>query len=132
MKKAAKKLYLNNLDILKRWANENILGIFIFNLVLISLLLLRSAGYFAPFFEININLIVMVSLILLIFLLKFKSNGVFILTGLFWLFAAFLRVAGVNIWAERTAVYAYEALVVGVGTMIVEVIFNKSEYAYGI
>jgi len=37
-----------------------------------------------------------------------------------------LRVAGVNIWAERTAVYAYEALVVGVGTMIVEVIFNKS------
>ncbi len=116
----------------KNWSQKNILGLFIFNILLILLLLLRSAGYFSPFLELDINAIVFISLILAVILLKVRNKVIFIISILFWIFAAFLRIVEVNVWAERTAIYAYESLFVGViimiGESIIEYIKKNDKY----
>lgn len=109
---------------LENWSKGNILGLFIFNMILILLLLLRSAGYFSPFLEMDINTIVFASLMLAIILLKIRNKIIFIIAIFFWVFAAFLRIIEINVWAERTAIYAYESLFVGVIAMIIESILE--------
>ena len=98
----------------------------VFNLVIILLFLLRSAGYFDPYFLISVNLIVTVALILAIPLLGANSRTMFVASLVFWLFVGFLRVLNLDVWAERTAVYTYEALVIGVVLLIYEEIKNKN------
>lgn len=122
-------IYLGNLTKLKAWAYENILGLFIYNLSLILLLLLRSAGYFTPFFPLDVNIVFFISLILAVLLLKIRSKTVFGIAISFWLFAAFLRIVKVYFWAERSAIYAFEALMVGLIILILEELFSnfKSE-----
>lgn len=107
-----KKRLDNNSD-LQDWILKHYLQLAIFNGILVLLVLLRSAGYFEPYLPITINLIYIVSLILSIFLLGMKSKGAYILALGFWFSAAILRIINIEVWAERAAVYSYEALVIG-------------------
>ncbi len=112
--------YINKIQELEGIVGKRLLGLFIFNIILMVLILMRSAEYFAPFFLISINFIVFVCIILSVPLLGIRSKGIFSIALLFWLFAAFLRVLNIEVWAERTAVYAYQAIVVGVILFIFE------------
>lgn len=111
---------------LQQWSNSHIFRMLIFNTVLVFLVLMRSAGYFLPFFGISVNFIVMSMLILSIFLLGAKSKSMFLIAFLFWLFAGLMKVLKIDIWAERTAIYTFEALVVGLILIFFEN-FKKDE-----
>lgn len=107
-----KKRYFNVLSLLQDWSQERILNLFIFNVVLTMLLLLRSAGYFDPYLPLTINLIILLCLAMSVFLLGLRHKALFIITLLLWLFAAFLTLIGINIWAERAAIYSFEAFTI--------------------
>ncbi|MFA6073866.1 MAG: hypothetical protein WC758_07165 [Candidatus Woesearchaeota archaeon] len=108
------KLFVKQKILIKKWAEENIAGLFLFNLIILLLVLLRFAGYFSPFLTININLIYLVSLILSVVLLKATSKMMFIVALSFWILATFLKCVKVDIWADRTIEYFFQALVVGI------------------
>lgn len=117
-------MYLTNLNNnFKFWTESHYFKIALFNIILILLLLLRSAGYFEPYFLLSINTIVFISMLLSIILLDSNSKSMFITAGIFWLITAIFRVAEINVWAERAALYSYQALVIGILLMILE---NKS------
>jgi|SRR3989344_4025150 len=99
---------------MKAWATQHFFNIFVFHGIVIIMFLLRSAGYFHPFLPISINLIVLTSLVLSIFILGARSRAMFLIALAFWLFAGFIRVVQIEVWAERTAIYAFESLVLGV------------------
>lgn len=107
-------------NIMKDWLEVRYQKIAIFNIVLVMLVLLRSAGYFEPFFIISINFIVFFSLILSVILLSLDSKFMFFMALMFWIFAAFIKISGIDIWAERAAIYAYQALVIGALLFIFE------------
>lgn len=107
------------------WVIRHYLQIAIFNIVIVLLFLLRSAGYFDPYFLISINLIAFVGFLLLVFLLGAGSREMFVFFLLFWVFASVLRLMNIEIWAERTTVYAYQALLIGVFLLIIESVFSK-------
>lgn len=105
---------------LHTWAQDRISGLFLFNIILGTLLLLHSAGYFAPFFLLTINLIAIISLLISVILLRVNSQVIFSIAILFWVFTALLKIFQLDIWAERSAIYAFESLAVGVGLLIIE------------
>ena len=105
---------------LRAWVSLHYFNLAIFNLILIILVLLRSAGYFQPYLPITIHTIIFITILLLIFLLGVNSKFLSLLTVLLWVFAAFLKMVGVDVWAERTTIYAYEALVVSILLLISE------------
>lgn len=96
------------------------LGFFLFNIIMMLLLLLYTAGYFNPYFPLTVNFIVLVGIILSVILLNVQSKTIFLLALLFWVFAAFLKVLHIDVWAERTAVYTFESMVVGLVVFIIE------------
>lgn len=100
------------LNFLQEWSQKRVLNLFIFNAVLMMLLLLRSAGYFAPYLPLTINFIILICLIMAVFLLGFRFKALFVITLLLWLFAAFLKIIGINIWAERAAIYSFESFAI--------------------
>lgn len=114
------KLYILKNNSIKEWAEKKIVGLFIFNLIIMMLVLLRSAGYFYPFFPITVNFIVFVALILTFILLGFKSREIFVIALFLWLFSGLLRLINIHVWAERSAVYVFEALIVGLSILIIE------------
>lgn len=118
-----KKYFFTIVEQVQNWAHQNMLNLFIFNAILTLLLLLRSAGYFSPFFSLSISFIIALCLILSVILLGARSKTIFIIVVFFWLLTAFFMILGVNIWAERAAIYSFEALVVG----ILLFIFEKNE-----
>ena len=99
---------------MKVWVTEHYFNLIVFHGLVLLMFLLRSAGYFHPFLPISINLIVLTSLILSVFILGARSRAMFLVALTFWLFAGFIRVLQIEVWAERTAIYAYESLVLGV------------------
>lgn len=105
---------------LQDWALQRIFGVFVFNTVLVLLLLLHSAGYFSPYFPLTINTIVVIGMILSIFFLRMNSKNIFFLALFFWLLAAFLKAVGIEVWAERSAIYSFEALLIGIILLIIE------------
>lgn len=107
---------------MESWVLRHYLQLAIFNGILLLLVLLRSAGYFEPYLPITINLIYIVSLILSIFLLGMKSRGAYILALVFWLSSAVLRIINIEVWAERSAVYSFEALVTGFLLMLFQIV----------
>lgn len=121
MKNNLYRFYLDS----QKWGNEHLFKMLIFNTILVFLVLMRSAGYFLPFFGISINFIVIFMLALSIFLLDARSKSMFTIALLFWLFACLLKVLRVDIWAERTAIYTFEALIMGTLLLIKES-FKKS------
>jgi hypothetical protein len=68
----------------------------------------------------------LISIILSILLLAADSRSLFILAIFFWLLATLLRLLGVDIWAERSSVYFYEALFVGVLLFIIKETKHKN------
>lgn len=112
--------------IVREWLVVHQLQITLFNGFLMLLILLRSAGYFEPFIPISINLIFISALVLSIFLLGINSKGAVAIALIFWMLAGFFRVfLKIDVWAERTALYAFEALVIGVFLLIIETISSK-------
>ena len=84
-----KKLVDKQKIFIDRWAKENLAGLFVFNIIILLLVLLRFAGYFSPFLEININLIYLISLILSVVMLKATSRMMFVVAFAFWLLLSF-------------------------------------------
>lgn len=113
---------------LRKWIRKNYLNLAIFNGIVMILVLLRSAGYFDPYFPITVNVIVFISLVLSIILLGANSRVLFAVATSFWIFAAFLRIVGINIWAERTAIYVYESLSIGVALLVKENFSKGNKY----
>ncbi len=107
------------------WALSHQLQLTIFNLVIILLFVLRSAGYFEPFFPLTVNFIVFFGLFMSIFLLESRSKQFFVVAIMFWSFAAMLRIVDINVWAERTAVYAYQSFFLAMVLFIFENIKRK-------
>ena len=97
----------------------------LFNIALMSAFLLRSAGYFSPYLLISVNMIVVFALMLSIFLLKASYKTMFITALFLWVFAGLLGTLKINVWAERTTVYVFESLVLGVILLTWEIIFSK-------
>lgn len=104
----------------QEWGNSHLFKMLVFNTILVFLVLMRSAGYFLPFFGISINFIVFVMLVLSIFLLDSNSKSIFLIAFLFWVFACLMKLLKVDVWAERTAIYTFEALLIGMILLIIE------------
>lgn len=111
-KKTVKKTY-RFFKSLKSEVNNKNSEISIFNLFLLILLFLRSAGYFEPYFPISINFVVLVSAILAILIFNLNSRIIFILLIISLIFAVFLKLVRVDIWAERTMVYSFQFFILG-------------------
>lgn len=105
---------------INKWMLSHYLQIAIFNLLLIVLFLLHSAGYFHPFFPLSINVIVLISLFSSIILLSANSRSMFVVSLFFWIFAGLIKVFNVDVWAERTAVYAFESFMVATCLLLKE------------
>lgn len=108
------KLIQKKFSDLNKWARKSIGGLFLFNLVILLLVLLRFAGYFTPFLTININLIYLISLVLSVILLRVQTRAMFVLALVLWFFGMFLKVVHVDIWADRTIEYFFQAVVIGI------------------
>lgn len=130
MLKNLRKYYKESLGKLGLWAQNKIFGLFVFNLLVMLLIVLRSAGYFTPYFPLTINLIVFLSLILAIILLNMRSSALFIIALVFWIITAVLRIMGIEVWAERAALYTFQALVVGVVLFVIEIVSSKKKSAW--
>lgn len=98
---------------LNNWVKKHLLGLFIFNAILIILVLLNTAQYFKPFFYLGINAIFFISLLLSIFLLGVKSRSMFLISLIFLMFGIFLKVVKIDIWADRASIYFYQSFAMG-------------------
>lgn len=112
--------YTKSFQNFERVIKTKLSGLFIFNLILMTLILMRSADYFAPFFPLSINFIVLICFIISIPLLGVRDKTLFLIALLLWIFAALLRILKIDVWAERTTVYSYEGLVIAVILLIFE------------
>lgn len=104
----------------QNWASAHNMGMFIFVLVLMLLILLYTAGYFHPFFKLTVNSIFFIGMVLAVFLLNANSTSLFVIGLIFWLLAGFFSVFQIDVWAERTTVYMFQALFIGVILSFVE------------
>ncbi|QQS38606.1 hypothetical protein IPM62_04460 [Candidatus Woesebacteria bacterium] len=104
----------------KAWANKHLSGLFTYNIILILLVLLHSAGYFHPFLPLTINIIVMISLILAVIMLGATSKVIFVISLFFLAFAELLLALGVGVWAERTMIYMFQAFILGLTISVYE------------
>jgi hypothetical protein len=119
-------LKLFNLPMVKRWAEKNFFELIIVSGIIFFLFLLRSAGYFYPYFTISINFIMFTALIISVPIFKTSNKFFFLVTLIFWLFAGLLKVLKIEVWAERTAIYAFQALFVGVILFILEMLTSRN------
>lgn len=102
------------------WVSGHYLQLAIFNVFLLILVLLRSAGYFEPYLALTINLITLISLIFIVVLFNSKSGFMFFVAAIFWIGSAFLRILGIEVWAERTAIYTVQAILLGIVLLVFE------------
>lgn len=107
-------------DSFNAWAKKYHYRLLLFNAILISLFLLHSVGYFHPFFPISIDFIVLTGLILSVFMLGAGSKTFFVASAIFWIVAMFFKLLGIDVWVERTGVYVYQTLLVGVVLLLAE------------
>lgn len=105
---------------LNQWAQSHLFGLFMFNIILVMLVLLNVAEYFKPFFFIGINVIFFTSLVLTIFLLGFRSKAMFLISMFFFLFAMFLKIVKIDIWADRASIYFYQAYLLGILLLVID------------
>lgn len=112
---------------LHKWVLRKLPMFFIYNVIVMLLVLMHSVGYFDPFFPISVNVIVMVSIVLAVLLLRLNSRFVFATTCFFWLVSAFFQISHIDIWAERAGIYTYESLFVGAIVLVAEVLITKGK-----
>jgi len=101
------------------WVEKNLVGIFVFNLTVVVMVLLNTAQYFKPFFYLGINSIFFLSLILAIALLGARTKAMFVISIIFLLFAAFLKVVKIDVWADRASIYFYQSFFVGLVLLLI-------------
>lgn len=109
---------------INNWLNKRLINLVLFNFFVIVLILFHSAGYFAPFFFVTINLIIVLSFIGSIFLLGARSRELFLISFGLWLFTIFSRLLGVGFWAEKSAISAFQALVLGLILLVYELLIE--------
>lgn len=110
------------------WVTFHYFQLAIFNVILLFLILLRSAGYFEPVLTLSINLIVFTAIFLAIILFQAGSKAIFSISILFLLIAMFFRsIAILEVWAERTMVYGFEAIILGLLMLVIENINNRGD-----
>lgn len=105
--------------ILNDWTKNHITGLFVFNLFILLMVLLSSAQYFKPFFYLGINSIFFLSLIFAVVLLGARVKTMFIISIVFLLFSAFLKVVKIDIWADRASIYYYQSLLIGLVLLLI-------------
>jgi len=110
---------------LKLWSKDHFVNLSVFNFIIFMLILLRSAGYFHPFFPLSVNAVIFITLICAVIILKLRNRGLFFVAGSFWIFASLMKILKVDVWAERTAIYAYQSLVLGVTLFVIESFFES-------
>lgn len=125
MKDLFRIIIANYQSSLREWSQKRVANLAVFNIILLLLVMLRSAGYFEPFFPLTISLIVLIALVLAVLLLGAGSGVIFAFGMLFMLFASVFKLAGVEIWAERLGIYTFESLFVGVVTLLFEKIRDE-------
>lgn len=96
------------------WFEARKLKIFVFNIVIMILVVLHSAGYFQPYFLISINLIVIVGLLLAIFLLEAGSNVMYAGSLILLIVCLLFKIFRIDVWSERISIYFFESLSIGV------------------
>lgn len=115
----------NTYKSIDKWVSSHHLNLVIYNLLITLIFLLRSAGYFSPYLPISVNTIIVFALVISIYLLKANYKTMFITAIFFWVFAGLLGILKINVWAERTAIYVFESLVLGVILLTWETMFSK-------
>lgn len=96
------------------WTKKYNYRLVAFNLIIIFIFMLRSAGYFQPYFPISVNFIVIVGLLLAVIMLGARAKFIFLSSLLFWIFAGILKLLKIDVWAERSGVYVYEMVFMGI------------------
>lgn len=110
------------------WAKKRYLGLFAFNIILLILTLLHTARYFDPIYEISINFVLSVAMIMAVAFLGARSRVMFVISIFFLIVAACFQAIRVNIWAERSGIYAFDAMVLGVLLLVFENVGYKSGF----
>ena len=99
---------------------EHQLNFFIYNLLIMFLILVHSLGYFHPYFEISANVIIVPAIILGIILIGIRSRHIFFLSTFFWVVAWSFQSLNIEVWAERVSIYTFESLVIGSVMLVYE------------
>ena len=115
-----KSIYRNKQKKLNKWAQNNLGGLFLYNLIILVLVLLNTAGYFHPYYPITINIISIVALLSAVVLLRARSRFMFTICVVFFVFASILLVLGIRVWADRTMIYVFQSLFIGVVLLFLE------------
>ncbi len=102
------------------WAKKRHFGLFSFNLIIIILSLLHTARYFDPIYEISINFILVTAMILTLTVLGGNSITMFVVSIFFMIISASFQAIKINIWAERSGIYAFDSLMLGILALIWE------------
>lgn len=109
----------------REWADKHLAGLFVFNLLVLLLIMLQSIGYFDPFLKITATLIIVIAMVLSIFLLGVRANGIIILTLLFWSIGFIFKIFKIDIWAERLGIYTFYSLLLLLPMFIIELIRKR-------
>ena len=120
MNQGLRRLFNLQLTSFQNWVRTRYFQLSLFNILILILFILRSAGYFEPFIPITINTIVLLGLIIAVFLLGVGSKLMFSVALVFWIFAALLKMVKIDVWAERTSVYFFQAFIIGVFLLGIE------------
>ena len=99
------------------WILNHLIGLFVFNMAIILMALLNTAQYFKPFFYLGINTIFLLSLILATIFLGARTKAMFTISLVFLVFAALLKIAKIDIWADRASIYFYQAFFIGLSLL---------------
>lgn len=119
--KPPQSVFDNYNSIVREWSLKRTANLVIFNLSLLALVVLRSAGYFAPFFPLTITVLVFIAEVLAVVLLGLRSRGLFALAATFLIFGLILRLITIEAWAERMGIYTFESLLIGVFVSFLEI-----------
>lgn len=122
------KKFQNIQNKLRAWVISHYIQIAIFNGILLLLVLLRSAGYFHPILDLSINLIVFIAIFLAIIFFRADSRIILLISVLFLILSIPFKFTSIlEVWAERTTIYAFEAMILGFIMLIIENTLNRDE-----
>lgn len=113
------KIARNKSRDLRIWVKDNLLGLFVFNIVLSILVLLNAAQYFKPYFYLGINAIYFIALLISIPLLGVRSKAMFLFSILFLIFASFLKIVKIDVWADRVSIYFFQSFFIGLVLLLI-------------
>lgn len=101
-----------------KWTQQKGYRLFIYQIILLLLVLMHSLGYFDPFFEITAHFIILTAIILSVFLLQMQSIQIYFVAFVFWIITCFFQLMSIEVWAERTSMYAFESLCIATVSLL--------------